>query len=89
MSKTPDPKEVAASEKEAAERKAKIAAKKKEIAELEKLETVDLTEKPSKAEDLISASNAAATYSPNNRGPRTVPDVTTQLLVQGDDRAYV
>lgn len=47
MSKVPDPEEVAASEKEAAERKAKI-------------ETVDLTEKPTPADDRISQANAAA-----------------------------
>ncbi len=64
MSKVPDPEEVKASEKEAVERKTKewvrqnkIAAKKKE---LEELETVDLTEKPTPADDRISQANTAA-----------------------------
>ena len=61
MGETPDPAEVAASEKEAAERKVfedkTVAAKKAAAA---KLDTVDLTETPSAAEDMISKANAAA-----------------------------
>ncbi len=59
MSEVPNPEEVAASEKEAVEsKKLKAAAAKK--AEDAKLETVDLTEQPTTAENLITKANAAA-----------------------------
>lgn len=60
MTEEPDPADDAAAKKAAAE-KANVAAKKKKLMEeMDKLETVDLNEKPSKAEDLISKANAAA-----------------------------